>query len=268
MARQNKQGLDYFPLNVFMDDKIELLEAECGLSGFAVYIKLLQKIYSEGYFYYLGQDELLLTSKRINVDINSLNVIIDCCIKRNLFNDVLFDKYKILTSQGIQKRFIEATLRRKEIEIVAQYWLNVEYDSNRVKIIDVDINPENVDIKKQSKVKESKVNKSKELSCDDFEDADIFKQAWKEYPSGCKRNAETEFNWLKKQHNDWKKVLPLLKDSMIAYKQFVKSQLIKKPDYTVKHMQGWLTERRWEMYQLKEEIQEPELEFVGGFNDN
>jgi hypothetical protein len=62
-----------------------------------------------------------------------------------------FDKYKILTSQGIQKRFIEATLRRKEIEIVAQYWLNVEYDSNRVKIIDVDINPENVDIKNKVK---------------------------------------------------------------------------------------------------------------------
>jgi predicted Fe-S protein YdhL (DUF1289 family) len=112
---------------------------------------------------------------------------------------------------------------------------------------------------------ETKTDTKTEKSVESFE---LFKQAYENYPEGCKRNAETEFNWLKKQHNDWKKILPLLKDSMLAYNQFIKSQLIKKPDYTVKHMQGWLTERRWEMYQLKEEIQEPELEFVGGFNDN
>ncbi len=63
MARRGKQGLDYFPLDVVIDDKVELLEAEHGLSGFAIYIKLLQKIYSQGYYLFIGEDELLLTSK-------------------------------------------------------------------------------------------------------------------------------------------------------------------------------------------------------------
>jgi hypothetical protein len=198
------------------------------LSGFAVYVKLLQKIYSEGYFYYLGQDELLLTSKRINVDINSLNVIINCCIKRNLFNDVLFDKYNILTSQGIQKRFIEATLRRKEVEIIDQYWLGVDYDFNRVKIIDVDINPDNVDIKKQSKVKESKVKERKELSCDDFE------QVWILYgKKGNKKTSTAKWSKLKEET----KQLALLK--IPAY---VKST----PDIQYrKNFETWLNQECW-----------------------
>ena len=48
MARPSKIGLDYFPLDVTVEDSIELLEAECGLSGFAILIKLWQKIYSQG----------------------------------------------------------------------------------------------------------------------------------------------------------------------------------------------------------------------------
>ena len=40
-----KSGIDYFPLDVTLNDKFELIEAEFGLIGFAVVIKLLQKIY-------------------------------------------------------------------------------------------------------------------------------------------------------------------------------------------------------------------------------
>jgi hypothetical protein len=45
MARPKKIGLEYFPLDCQMDDKVEMLEAEHGLEGFAVYVKLLQAIY-------------------------------------------------------------------------------------------------------------------------------------------------------------------------------------------------------------------------------
>ena len=161
MARNNKQGLDYFPVDVSMDDKVELLEAEHGLVGFAIYVKLLQKIYFNGYYYQMGEDELLLTSKRFNVDINQVNVVINSCLRRQLFNQELFDKYKVLTSQGVQKRFIEATSRRKEIEIISQYWLINGLEDERMSVINVDINEINVDINKQSKVKESKEEKSK-----------------------------------------------------------------------------------------------------------
>ena len=51
MARQTKSGIDYFPLDVSMNDSMKLIEAEFGLKGFAVVVKLWQKIYGgEGYY--------------------------------------------------------------------------------------------------------------------------------------------------------------------------------------------------------------------------
>lgn len=44
MARPQKVGLDYFELDCHMDEKIELIEAEFGLKGFAVIVKLYQSI--------------------------------------------------------------------------------------------------------------------------------------------------------------------------------------------------------------------------------
>ena len=44
MARPLKDGVDYFPLDTVLDTKFELIEAEYGLTGFAVVVKLLQKI--------------------------------------------------------------------------------------------------------------------------------------------------------------------------------------------------------------------------------
>ena len=40
MARPTKAGLDYFELDCHMDEKVELIEAEFGLKGFAVIVKL------------------------------------------------------------------------------------------------------------------------------------------------------------------------------------------------------------------------------------
>lgn len=53
LARPQKEGLEYFPLDVDMDqdDKVALIEAQHGLVGFGVVIKLLMKIYKHGYFY-------------------------------------------------------------------------------------------------------------------------------------------------------------------------------------------------------------------------
>ena len=45
MPRPIKNGVDYFPLDVHLDKKFELIEAEFGLTGFAVVVKLLQRIY-------------------------------------------------------------------------------------------------------------------------------------------------------------------------------------------------------------------------------
>lgn len=87
MARPQKNGLDYFPLDVDIDqdDKVALIEAQHGITGFAIVIKLLMKIYKNSYFYEWTEKEQLLFSKRVNVDINQVNVVINDCVKWGLF---------------------------------------------------------------------------------------------------------------------------------------------------------------------------------------
>ena len=53
MARPIKEGIDYFTFDVDMDtdDKIYMIEAEHGLEGFAILVKLLMEIHRNGYYY-------------------------------------------------------------------------------------------------------------------------------------------------------------------------------------------------------------------------
>lgn len=164
MARPQKNGLDYFPLDVDMDqdDKVALIEAQHGIAGFAIVVKLLMKIYKNSYFYEWTEKEQLLFSKRVNVDINSVNVVINDCVKWGLFDSNLLETHKILTSKGVQRRYLEAVGRRQKVEMEGKYLLLDDEVVNVYKnLVIVDINPVNVDINPQSKVKKSKVKKSK-----------------------------------------------------------------------------------------------------------
>lgn len=164
MARPRRDGLEYFPLDVMagMDDEIELLEAEHGLEGFAIFIKLLQKIYKNSYYIEWTEKEQLQFSKRVNVDINRVNVIITTCLKWELLNSSLFKEYKILTSRGIQRRFLLAIDRRTCYEFYKEYLLLNEKEVKSYKNVvlqtltrvNVDKTPLNVYINPQSKVKE------------------------------------------------------------------------------------------------------------------
>ena len=163
MARPIKEGLDYFPLDcdIDQDDKIALVEAQHGIVGFGIIIKLLMKIYNNSYFYEWTEKQQLLFSKRVNVDINSINVIINDCLKWGLFNEKMYGTYKILTSKGIQRRYLEAIGRRQKVKIIENYLLLEKTDINVYKnLVIVNINEVNDNINTQSKVKESKVNKS------------------------------------------------------------------------------------------------------------
>jgi hypothetical protein len=157
MARPQKIGLDYFPLDVAIDDNIELLEAECGLEGFAILIKLWQKIYSSGYFIEWGEDHAMLFARKINSEITTVNAVINSCFRRKLFNEKVFKKYKILTSKGIQKRFIQAShgSKRKSISMFEEITLvNSEYRRFLTEL--TSINSEESTQRKEDKRKENK----------------------------------------------------------------------------------------------------------------
>lgn len=165
MARPLKSGADYFPLDTQMDDKIELIEAEFGLVGFAIVVKLWQKIYAgRGYYCEWNEEVALLFAKKNVVGCNVVSEIISASIRRGIFDSSMYDKYKILTSKGIQRRYLEMTSRRTEIELDKRYLL-IDVPKNSVIVyingVNVDNNSKNENNNSQSKVKESKVNKSK-----------------------------------------------------------------------------------------------------------
>mgnify|MGYP000204091996 FL=1 len=160
-----KGGLVYFPLDVALDDKFELIEAEFGLTGFAVIVKLFQKIYGDqGYYCEWTNEVALLFAKSIGLGVSVVSEIVSASIKRGIFSQELYDKYHILTSKGIQDRYFEAVIRRKKVEVKKEYLLlnhalnlkNVVISSENVNIF-----PKNADISKQRKVKESKEKESK-----------------------------------------------------------------------------------------------------------
>ncbi len=169
MARPQKEGLDYFPLDVDIDqdDKIALIEARYGIVGFGVVIRLFMKVYKRGYFYEWTEKEQLLFSRRVNVDIKVINEIIKDSLRWEIFDKNMYEKHRVLTSRGIQRRYLKAADRRQSVQIRSAFILLGDDEVNAYKnIVIVDNNhpPNNNDvgINPQSKVKNSKGKNSRE----------------------------------------------------------------------------------------------------------
>lgn len=208
MARNVKSGLDYFPLDVDTDDKFELIEAKHELIGFAIIIKLFQRIYKAGYYLEWNDEKLLIFKKSINVDINTINDVINDCLKYGIFNKALFKKYKILTSSGIQKRYFKACERRKILNLHKEF---IIVDINE---INVNINWINDDKSTQRKEEESKENKSKENNKEDEIPIDEKQFNYLEYHTyyDLVEHAKKEESWF----NSLLRLLKLEKETILS----------------------------------------------------
>jgi hypothetical protein len=125
-GRPHKQGLDYFSFDTTMEEdrKIQLLESSFPEQGWTVWTKLLIRIYRyHGYFFELSEDNLLLFSRRINVNINSINDIIKFAVRQGLFDRGMYERHKILTSKSIQDRWLHVAHRRRTVFIIEHFWL-------------------------------------------------------------------------------------------------------------------------------------------------
>ena len=159
MARTHKSGLDYFSFDIdfFNDEKVEFVAAKYGNIGELVVIKLLCRVYRNGYFLKWGEDECLLFSKRSGDSVNQdlVDSVVIELLERDFFCKKTYKKYSILTSNGIQRRFLEATKRRKSVDVAKEYFI-ADTTGFNVNIISLD-----VDINLQRKVKETKGKESK-----------------------------------------------------------------------------------------------------------
>ena len=137
-GRQNKVGLDYFELDCQMEEKVRLIQAEYGLKGFAVFVKLLQKIYGErGYYCEWTQDSELLFMSENGLDSGCLQLlreIVSACIRRNIFSERLLKEYGILTSSGVQKQYLKATVKREVVDLKKEYLL-ISVPKNRTNVV-------------------------------------------------------------------------------------------------------------------------------------
>lgn len=159
-GRQNKVGLDYFELDCHMDEKVRLIQAEFGMKGFGIVVRLLQEIYGEkGYYIEWTQDRELLFASENGSTSGSVNEIVMACIRRNIFSERLFNEFGILSSGGIQKQYLKATSKREVVDLKKEYLLiSIPENSKNVVVnsISSDINSISSVINTQSRVEKSR----------------------------------------------------------------------------------------------------------------
>ena len=163
-----KVGLDYLPLDIdfFQDEKIQFVSAKYGMRGEIVAVRLLCKIYRQGYYAEWNDDVSLLFARSVGdgCDSEFVNDVVNELIKRDFFDNGMFVRHGILTSRGIQKRYFEATVKRKNV-VCERRFLLVDVS----KFQNVVILPEKVVILEQADeqsgviLTQSKVSKVKNL---------------------------------------------------------------------------------------------------------
>lgn len=171
-----KQGIDSFLLDCRSSDDMAEIEATFGIKGFAVIVRLWQKIYGEKGYYCEWKERspvLFLTNwfgGNSGVSINFICEVVEVALRIGIFDKQMYDRYSILTSKEIQEKYFEVTKRRKEIEVDSRF-IMADVDNfqenvcrNRVSANKNQSSESKIALSKgkESKVKESKGKQSKE----------------------------------------------------------------------------------------------------------
>ena len=174
-------GINYFPVGVnFMEENaMEVIEAKYGIKGAAIVLKLLCKIYKEGYFIRWDEEQCLIFANKAGREVQVAEVqgIIEILFIKGILDRNSYLENGILTSANIQKVWMEATKRRKRDLKALSYLLvkdltqqedeapegeNVTVNPGNV-VHDVAVNAKNACNSGQSKVKKSRAKENKEL---------------------------------------------------------------------------------------------------------
>lgn len=187
-----KEGMPSFLLDCRTNDNISEIEAEYGVKGFAVVVRLWQKIYAEKGYYceWIERSPLLFLSNwfggNSGVTVSLINEIVKRCLNNGIFNAGMYENYSILTSERIQEQYFSAVKRREQILAKKEYLL-VSVDKIRGIVYENSIsaykNQKNVcrNDTREGKVSKGKVSKDRE--CVQRIEEFIFN-----YPKGCNRH--------------------------------------------------------------------------------
>ena len=173
MARPQKENVDYWPFDVglLQDRKFRLIRSEFGIKGAYIALELINMAYSEnGYYAKFGEEDCLLMSEGVGGGCEAsfiMEVVRGCC-RRFLFDEGIYNAFGVLTSHGIQQRYLRIIGKnRADVRFIKEYFLldiNDERDvpanvRNKVTLLSSfpTENPSKPTENPQSKVKESKV---------------------------------------------------------------------------------------------------------------
>ena len=187
-------GINYFPVGVnFMEENaMEVIEAKYGIKGSAIVLKLMCKIYKEGYYIRWDEEQCLIFANKAGREVQAEEVqgIIEILFTKGILDRNSYQENGILTSESIQKVWMEATKRRKrELSELPYLKVKLEKENGKAdtppalqeiqqpelfKKEKTPVNPKNVvhhvavDAKNacnsgQSKVKENKAEENKEF---------------------------------------------------------------------------------------------------------
>lgn len=179
------KGIPYFPYPSANDDNLKLLLAKFRLKGIAVYLTLTQKIYAHnGYYYAISDDIISLLRQELNLGVTDsiISDTIDFCVKTGIWSAEKYEAYGILTSEEIQKEYLNAVRKRKNIAslLCKDYLLGFALDfykkaeDNQKTAEDLSKRAEVVDKEKErkenkTKLKEKEKGSEVDTQCEPFE---------------------------------------------------------------------------------------------------
>ncbi|QHI73800.1 DUF4373 domain-containing protein [Aminipila terrae] len=108
------------------DKKVKLIRGEFGAKGVLVLLNLWCACYGEnGYYKEWDNDDCILMVDTVACGCTPsfIDEVVKGCIRRSIFDEGVFNAFGILTSRGIQRRYLRAVSNRDSIEMIAEYWL-------------------------------------------------------------------------------------------------------------------------------------------------
>ena len=124
MARPKQKGFEYFSFDCsFFDDiKTRRLMRRCGPDSIAVYIAILCLVFKEGYYLNVDDDLYFIISEKTGVSEDRCEEIINLFASVGFIDKGLFEQ-GIITSHGIQKRYVAINQQAKRVAGINEYGL-------------------------------------------------------------------------------------------------------------------------------------------------
>lgn len=125
MARPKKTGFDYFPFDVdlFEDYKVRKLMRHQGVQAVAAYALLLCNIYRNGYYLRWDEELPFFMSETLGLKEAYIAEVISYCASIGLIDREIYEKEKVLTSAGIQKRYMFICQQARRASVIDEYSL-------------------------------------------------------------------------------------------------------------------------------------------------